>query len=269
MTPQRLAGSLMMSTASVATQQSNAMAAAIAATQPSSTSASTSSGTASSSNSSSTAAAQAGQNALASLSGNFNDFLNMLLTQLQNQDPTSPMDTNEFTSELVEFTGVEQEINTNSSLTQLIQLTQAGEVMQGSAMAGKQVTVTSSQIPLQNGSGSVQFTAPAAEPVAIAISTPSGQQVRDVSLTATAGQNTWTWNGADNSGNQVPDGAYNISVIGANADGSTTPLTFTVTGTATGVQGSTSANGSNSSTGAQLELGALNVPFSSIVSVGN
>ena len=65
----------------------------------------------------------------------------MLMTQLQNQDPTSPMDTNQFTTELVQFSSVEQQINTNTSLTQLIQLTQAGEVMQASAMTGKQVTV--------------------------------------------------------------------------------------------------------------------------------
>ncbi len=252
-----------MSTASVATQQSNAMAAAIAATQPSSTSTSTTSGT-SSSNSTASTAAQTNQNALTALSGNFTDFLDMLMTQLQNQDPTSPMDTNQFTSELVEFSGVEQQINTNNSLTQLIQLTQAGEVMQGSQMDGKQVAVTSTQIPLQNGTGSVQFTAPTAEPVAIAISNSSGQQVSDVSLNATAGQNTWTWNGTGNNGDQVPDGAYNLSVIGANSDGSTAPLTFTVSGTATGVQSST-----GSSSGVQLELGALSVPFSSIVSVGN
>ena len=77
----------------------------------------------------------------------------MLMTQLQNQDPTSPMDTNQFTSELVQFSSVEQQINTNTSLTQLIQLTQGGEVMQASAMTGKQVTASSDHVPLQNGTG--------------------------------------------------------------------------------------------------------------------
>src|SRR5487761_1937789 len=95
--------------------------------------------------------------ALGALSSNFGNFLSLLMTQLQNQDPTSPLDTNQFTSELVQFSSVEQQIQTNTSLTQLIQLTQAGEVMQGSAMTGKQVTVTSSQIPLQNGQGTLQF----------------------------------------------------------------------------------------------------------------
>ena len=87
------------------------------------------------------------QNALSQLSGNFSDFLNMLMTQLQNQDPTSPLDTNQFTSELVQFSGVEQQINTNNSLTQLIQLTQAGEVMQSSAMAGNRLAPPQPRFP--------------------------------------------------------------------------------------------------------------------------
>jgi len=202
-----------------------------------------------------------GQNALSTLSGNFSDFLNMLMTQLKNQDPTSPLDTNQFTTELVQFSGVEQQINTNTSLTQLIQLTQAGEVMQASSMAGRQVTVSSSQIPLQNGSGAVQFTDKTAGPVAIAITNANGQQVRGVALNAAAGQNGWTWDGKDNAGNAMPDGAYNIVVAGVNSDGGTTALPFTVTGTASGVQ-NTTANG------VQLELGALSVNFGSIVSVG-
>ena len=119
-----------MSIASVAAQQNSLITAANAAAAgaPNAT-ASAASGT--------SAATQTGATALSSLSGNFTDFLNMLMTQLQNQDPTSPMDTNAFTTELVQFSSVEQQINTNTSLTQLIQLTQGGEVMQASAMTGK------------------------------------------------------------------------------------------------------------------------------------
>src|SRR5512135_1938062 len=92
--------------------------------------------TAQHSNTTATAAPPAGNTALTSLSANFGDFLKLRMTQLQNQDPTSPLDTNQFTTELVQFSSVEQQINTNTSLTQLIQLTQAGEVMQASAMTG-------------------------------------------------------------------------------------------------------------------------------------
>jgi len=145
-----------MSIASVAAQQSTAATAASAS-----------------------AGAQPAAGGLGSLSSNFGNFLSMLMTQLKNQDPTSPMDTNQFTSELVQFSSVEQQINTNTSLTQLIQLTQAGEVMQASAMTGKQVTASSDHVPLQNGKGTIQFSTTAAQPVDIAIFDANGAKLSD------------------------------------------------------------------------------------------
>jgi flagellar basal-body rod modification protein FlgD len=230
-----------MSLASVTAQQNSA--AATAATSSSGTS------------------AQTGTSSLASLSSNFNDFLQMLMTQLQNQDPTNPMDTNEFTQELVEFSGVEQQINTNTSLTQLIQLTQAGEVMQASAMTGKQVTVSSNQVPLQNGQGTIQFSTPSAEPVDIAISDTNGNKLSDNMMMSVKGTNTWIWNGTNSSGATMPDGTYQVVVTAENSDGTTSTLSTSVIGTATGVQ--------SQSSGMQLELGSLTVPFSSVQSVGN
>ena len=90
------------------------------------------------------AIAQTGTAALEGLSTNFSTFLTMLMTQLQNQDPTSPLDSSQFTSELVQFSSVEQQINTNTNLTQLIQLTQASQVEQSSALLNKPATVTRS-----------------------------------------------------------------------------------------------------------------------------
>ena len=252
-----------MTVASVSTQQQNAIAAAQAAAANTSGTATTSStGTASagtSGTSSTSSTASGGNSSLQSLSSNFSDFLGMLMTQLQNQDPTSPMDSNQFTSELVQFSSVEQQINTNTSLTSLIQMTQAGDVIQGTSMVGKQVTVQSAQVPLQSGKGTINFTAPAAEPVAI--TNASGQQLTTAVLTSTQGQNTYTWNGTDSSGNTVADGAYNVVVEGANTDGTTTALPFTVTGTSTGVQ--------NTNNTMELQLGALTVPFSAVQTVGN
>jgi flagellar basal-body rod modification protein FlgD len=211
--------------------------------------------------SSSSASATAGGAALTSLSSNFNDFLNLLMTQLKNQDPSSPMDANSFTSELVQFSSVEQQINTNSSLTQLIQLTQAEQVEQSAAILGKPVTVTSTQMPLVNGSGSIQFTAPAAEQVAIAVTNQSGVPVASAALTSASGVNTWTWNGQDGNGVTQPDGLYTVTVNGVNSSGSTSTLPFSVVGKATGV--------TNQAGNVELQLGALTVPFSSVQSVGN
>ena len=198
---------------------------------------------------------------LASLSSNFGNFLGMLMTQLKNQDPSSPMDANQFTSELVQFSSVEQQINTNTNLTQLIQLTQAADVSQSSAIIGKQVTVQSTQIALQNGTGMINFNAPAAEPVSITVQGATGNTLRQVTANAVQGTNTWSWDGADSSGKTLPDGAYTITVAGGPAGAPATAVPFTVVGTATGV---TTANNT-----VNLQMGALTVPFSAVNSVAN
>lgn len=211
-----------------------------------------------------TSAAQSSANAssssstspLASLGSNFTDFLNMLMTQMQNQDPTSPMDSNTFTSELVQFTSVEQQINTNTSLTQLIQYTQDGTMLQSAQMVGKQVAVTSNQLALQNGAAGLTYTATSAGPVAITITDASGNVLDQQTMQASQGQNSWSWNGQTSTGTQLPDGAYNVTVT----EGSSS-VPFSVVGTASGVQ--------NSSSGLSLQLGAVSVPFSSLVSVLN
>jgi len=206
------------------------------------------------------AASQASNSAITSLDGNFNDFLSMLMTQLQNQDPTSPMDTDQFTSELVQFSSVEQQIETNSSLTQLIQLTQGSEVIQGSSLVGQQVTVQSTQVPLENSTATVNITSPAAEPVSIAITNSAGTSIYNTTVNAVAGNNSFEWNGTNNAGNTVPNGLYTLVATGSNVGGGTSTLPFTVTGTATGV---ISSGGT-----VDLQLGALSVPFSSVTSVG-
>jgi len=205
-------------------------------------------------------AAPAAKTALGSLSGNFTDFLKLLMTQLKNQDPTSPLDTNQFTSQLVQYSSVEQQINTNSSLTQLIQLTQSGNLLQASAMVGHQITVQSDHMPLQSGKGAVQFTAPAAGAVAIAIYNDAGAKLANATVQATKGANNWTWDGANLAGNPVPDGSYKVAVFGANASGGAVALPFTVTGTATGVSSTGSA--------LNLSLGTQSVDFSTVRSVG-
>jgi flagellar basal-body rod modification protein FlgD len=201
-----------------------------------------------------------GQNPLLALSDNFQGFLQMLMTQLQNQDPTAPMDSTQFTGELVQFSGVEQQISTNTNLTQLIQLTQGNTMVQSGQIVGKQVDVTSSQLSLQNGTAGVTFSPAVAEPVSIAVSDAAGNQIYDATVNATAGANTWTWNGQTSSGGTAPDGAYTVAVNAVAADGSTTALPFGVLGTVTGLttQGST----------VQMQLGQLSVNMTALTSVG-
>lgn len=190
--------------------------------------------------------------ALGTLSNNFTNFLQLLMTQLKNQDPTSPMDTNQFTSQLVQFTGVQQQINTNASLTTLIQATQGNTLLNSSNLIGKDVEVTSDQVSLQNGKAGLNITAPTAEPVNIGIYSASGAKLLDTAVTASAGSNRWTWDGKDSNGQTLPDGAYKVVV--ADSAGGTVP--FTVLGTATGVQ--------RSGTALKVALGSLQVDFSAV-----
>ena len=215
-----------------------------------------------------TALSAAGHNAIApagataqatsvkSLAGNFNDFLKLLMTQLQNQDPTAPLDTNQFTQQLVQFTSVEQQINTNSSLTKLIEATQGNTLLQSSGLVGQTVNATSDQLSLQGGTGRIQFTSATAQPVSIGVYAPSGAKVSDAVVNGKTGVNTWIWNGKGPGGQAMPDGAY--KVIATDTTGTAVP--FTIQAAATGVQrvGDT----------LKVALGALQIPFSAVQSVG-
>jgi flagellar basal-body rod modification protein FlgD len=198
-------------------------------------------------------------NALSTLSGNFQTFLTLLMTQLQNQDPTNPLDTNEFTSQLVQFASVEQQIATNRSLGQLIDLTQSGQVLQSSAMVGRQVEVASDRLSLQDGSATVKFTAATDAPVTVIVTNSAGVKVAETLVQATTGSNQWNWDGRNSNGTQLRDGAYGVVVIGTNADGSARALPFTVLGTATGVE--------QRDNGIKLQMGGLTVDFDKVKAV--
>jgi len=181
------------------------------------------------------------------------------MTQLQNQDPTAPLDTNEFTSQLVQFASVEQQIATNRSLGQLINLTQSGQVLQSSAMVGRQVEVASDRLSLQDSSAKVKFTAPTDGPVTVIVTNSAGAKVSETLVQANTGSNQWTWNGRNSNGTQLRDGAYGVVVIGSNADGSAKALPFTVLGTATGVEQKDNA--------IKLQIGSLTVDFDKVKAV--
>lgn len=207
------------------------------------------------------AAASTGTTALGKLTSNYSDFLKMLMTQLKNQDPTSPMDTNAFTTELVQFSSVEQQINTNTSLTQLIQLTQSGQLLQSSSMVGHTVAVSGTSMPVQNSAGNIQFTAQSAGSVNVNVYNSTGTLLAQNVVNATVGINNWQWNARDSNGTIQPDGAYKIAVTGTGKTGSTTELPFNILGLATGVV----KNGPT----LQLQMGSVTTDFTNVQSVLN
>src|SRR5579863_6093611 len=141
-----------------------------------------------SSSNSSTAAAT---NALANtqIAGNYQSFLQLLTTQLQNQNPLSPLDTNQFTQQLVEFAGVQQQINTNDSLASLVSLQQTAQSTQALGFVGKTAVVKGSTAALTNSTATWQLSVPTASTVNISIANSSGQTVFTGTFPASAGNN--------------------------------------------------------------------------------
>src|SRR5580704_8747422 len=103
------------------------------------------------------AASNSADSATQQLTGNMNTFLQLLTTQLQNQDPMNPMDSNAFTQQLVEFSQVEQQINTNSNLQTLISLQQGGSASNAVSYLGKTVTVSNGNASLMGGAATWKY----------------------------------------------------------------------------------------------------------------
>jgi len=161
-------------------------------------------------------------NALASsqIAGNFQSFLQLLTTQLQNQNPLSPLDTNQFTQQLVEFAGVQQQLNTNDSLATLVSLQQTAQSTQALGFVGKTAVVSGSTATLTNGSATWQLDIPSNSSVDITIASSTGQTVFTGTFPANAGKNQpFAWNGRDNNGVQQTDGSYKLTATAKDSSG--------------------------------------------------
>jgi flagellar basal-body rod modification protein FlgD len=184
------------------------------------------------SSSSAQAAASAASPALA---GNFNDFLKLLTTQLQHQDPTSPLDPNQFTQELVQFASVEQQINTNKSLSTMIALQQTQQAASALTFLGTTVAVSGTTAELANGVANWNYSVNQPATATINISDSTGKVVFSTSQNVQPGAQTFSWNGVDANGNTWPSGAYKISVSAVGANNQNVPVTTEVQGVVSGV----------------------------------
>src|SRR6202789_478055 len=94
-----------------------------------------------STNATASTATAAGLDGSQQLAGNYNTFLTLLTTQLQNQNPLDPLDSNQFTQQLVEFSSVEQQVNMNTNLQTLISLQQTSDATSAMQYLGSNVTL--------------------------------------------------------------------------------------------------------------------------------
>src|SRR3984957_6292879 len=169
------------------------------------------------------------------LAGNFTEFLQLLTTQLQHQDPTSPLDPNQFTQELVQFASVEQQINTNTSLSTMISLQQTQQAASALTFLGATVAVSGKTAELANGTANWTYSGSQPATATINISNASGQVVYSTSQSVQPGAQTFTWNGVDGQGTTWPSGAYTIAVNAVGANNQNVPVTTGIQGVVTGV----------------------------------
>lgn len=149
----------------------------------------------------------------ATIAQNFDAFLSLLTTQLQNQNPLEPLDTNEFTAQLVQFTSVEQSIETNKNLEQLVALSVTNAFTNAVGYIGKTVSAAGNVAQLSNGFATWNYTLADASPeVVFTVRNANGQTVHEETRTGNQGTNTFTWDGLLENGGQAADGAYSIAI---------------------------------------------------------
>lgn len=175
--------------------------------------------------------ASATDKAAAKAQTNYQDFLHLLTTQLQNQDPTAPTDTNQLTQQIATLSQVEQQINTNSNLQKLISLFNTSTLNNVVGYIGRQVETDGDKGVLQNGKASFVYNLEKdAQSADVRILDYSGKVVLSASGTKVAGRNEVLWDGKDADGNQLPDGTYTIKVAAKDAAGADVKVTTSTVG---------------------------------------
>lgn len=164
-------------------------------------------------------------------------FLTLFLTQLQNQDPTSPMDSNEMTNQLVQFTSVEQQIETNKSLSELVAAQVANSNTAAVGYIDQKVIFNGNTTTLTDEGAAWGYMLDAeAESVAINVFDESGLLVYTTEgKTVPNKRHEFVWDGKNNAGEQLPNGTYSVRVGALDADDKTVETQIESVGLVTGV----------------------------------
>ena len=155
-----------------------------------------------------------------SIADDFDTFLSLLTTQLQNQNPLDPLDMNQFTQQLVQFTEVEQTVKQNENLEQLIQLSAANAVTNVVGFLGAEVTISGKTAQYSDGSATWTYDIQGnASNVTFTVSNSSGTPVYTSGGSPVSGPGTFVWNGQTDTGTNAPEGIYTLTVSAVDASG--------------------------------------------------
>lgn len=205
-------------------------------------------------------AAQVPNTSGATLASNFETFLSLLTTQLRNQSPLDPLDTNQFTQQLVQFAGVEQQLKTNDTLSALLLSSQTAQAGAALNLVGREVTAFGQTSQLNDGKATWNLDSPKAGVTAtITIRDSTGALVYTGKQDLKSGDQDFVWDGKRTDGTKAPEGLYTISVDAKDAAGNAVEVTSEVAGVVDGVDLSTGE--------AILLIGDIRVPLGQLKSV--
>ena len=155
-----------------------------------------------------------------SLAENFDTFLTLLTAQLQNQDPLEPVDSTEFTNQLVQFSGVEQQIQTNQNMAELISITTASTAASLSGYLGQTIEVNTLTGELGSDGLEWLYEMPdGVENAMVTIQSSTGRTVYSDELSANAGDGTYNWAGETLTGSDLTSGEYSLVIMAEDASG--------------------------------------------------
>jgi flagellar basal-body rod modification protein FlgD len=195
----------------------------------------------------------------AAIAGNFDQFLTLLTTQLKNQSPLDPLDTNQFTSQLVQFAGVEQQLKTNETLASLLSLNSAGTATSAVGFIGSTISADGATTRLEKSKAEWQVNVPRGGAATITIKDSKGSVVQTLTKSLVAGDQTYSWNGKTSTAQSAPDGEYTITIDAKDTAGATMTATTKISGVVDGVDFTGSIP--------TLKIGAISVPIDQVKSV--
>ncbi|CCG42660.1 flagellar hook assembly protein FlgD [Magnetospirillum molischianum] len=194
------------------------------------------------------------------LSANYDTFLKLLCAQLKNQNPLSPTDATQFTSQLVQYSNLEQQVKTNSKLDSVLSSLSASSFTNGASYIGCVVEAAGNSVNVKSDgtvSASWNYELDSkASSVKLSVTDSAGKVVWTGSGDPAVGTHALVWNGTDSSGKAFPAGDYTLKVTALDASGAAIETSTTIKGKVTAV----SSNGGNT----MLELGGTNVKLSDI-----
>jgi flagellar basal-body rod modification protein FlgD len=195
------------------------------------------------------------------LDTSYTTFLTLLTAQLKNQDPTSPLDTNAFTQQLVQMTGVQQQLLSNELLQKLVDSNTSASGYDAVALIGKRVTAQGSETQLSGGKAEWAYSLPAnAAEAKLTVLDSAGKIVwTGDAADLSAGRHDFTWDGKASDGSTAPDGVYTLKASAVAGDGEAILPTVFFKGLVSSIE----ANAGQT----QIKIGPSKVGFAAIAEV--